>query len=254
MFNKFRRKVLRVGQKDGEKTVDQDFEDGKTLHTELQQTIAHFSTGLDAYVGHTQALVQSVLQTTTEFDLIFQKSPNHDFAVVAAESKSAHDELSLQYTDAFVRLSSSRGLAAGAARFEESKKQCTSREEYRSKRDYYHAKLNEIQKNREKILAAGKQESEKELDRTKRNQWHFDEHNKGYERLNDTLKAEFKEQWTNRFENMGPILTEFLNTERTFVEILQRSVCALQDHTTLLPPNTSWEDLVDLETELKSVL
>jgi hypothetical protein len=246
MINKFKRNFLKVGQKEGQRTTDDDFDEKVPNQTELYANYQHLKTDLISSAQHVTnavasiekiegALLSCVPSDSTNAQGISGLHKLSQDLVVATQDVVIKD---MQEGDLVV-------LQRKCETGEEFKKRLLLREEARSKMDYYRAKIEEIRKEQAKLAGQGKQETPKEKERFTRNENNLQTFTTSFNKLNQELKLEMEQTWASRHGSMELILKAIETDEAMLVAVLSSN---LQKSNFLLPsPSSSWAELMNLD-------
>jgi len=246
MINKFKRNVLKVGQKEGQKTTDDDFDEKVPNQTELYANFQHLKTDLMSSAQHLTSAVTSIEKF--EGAIVACVPGEHPHAPAISGLHQLSQELVATTQDVVIKDMQDGDLVVLQRKCEtgeEFKRRLLEREEARSRMDYYRAKIEEIKKDQTKLAAAGKQETPKDKDRAARNEANLQSTTTEFNRLNQELKLNMDQTWSERHGSMDPIMKAIETDEAMLVALL--SSC-LQKGAQLIPsPSKSWAELMNLE-------
>lgn len=246
MINKFKRNVLKVGQKEGQKTTDDDFDDKVPNNLELYNNYQHLKTDLINSAQHVTSAVACVEKMESALVTCLPNDCAQSQGVVGLH-KLAQD-LVMSTKDVVIKDMQEGDLVVLQRKCEtgeEFKRRLSEREEARSKMDYYRAKIEEIKKDQAKLAAQGKQETVKDKERFTRNEANLQNFTASFNKLNQELKLEMDQTWTSRHGSMEPILKAVETDEAMLVALLSGN---LQKSSLLLPPtSSSWAELMNLD-------
>lgn len=246
MINKFKRNVLKVGQKEGQRTTDDDFDDKIPNQTELYSNYQHLKTDLINSAQHVTTSVASIEKM--EGALAVCIPVDHINAQAVTGIYKLSQELVVATQDVIIKDMQEGDLVVLQRKCEtgeEFKKNILLREEARSKMDYYRAKIEEIKKDQAKLAAQGKQETAKDKERFTRNEGNLQNFTTSFNKLNQDLKLEMEQTWSSRHGSMDPILKAIETDEAMLVAVLSGN---LQKSSLVLPsPSKSWAELMNFE-------
>jgi len=248
MINKFKRNVLKVGQKEGQRTTDDDFDERVPNQTELYSNYQHLKTDLMNSAQHVTSAVASVEKI--EGALVTCVPADHPNAQATSALHKLSQELVVATQDVVIKDMQEGDLVVLQRKCEtgeEFKKRLLLREEARSKMDYYRAKIEEIKKEQTKLAGQGKQETAKDKERFTRNETNLQTYTTSFNKLNQELKLEMEQTWASRHGSMEPILKAIETDEAMLVAVLSSN---LQKSALLLPsPSKSWAELMNLDAD-----
>lgn len=245
MFQKFKRKVLGVGQ--DQKTVDSTFDAAQANFMKLHELLPTIRKHISTFLSHSRGWVHSQALVSEDFSALFATAEPHQLGEVVSEHKRSAEDLSKAKYEEEAKKFDEGCLAKVnqiAEQFNALKARLEAREEMRSQLDYYRVKVGELQAKRDKAAASGVKEPPKDVERLDRNEKNLEEVQKSFTDKNNQLTQDLLRVWDNRLDLFGPVLVEFLRGQNNFASIFSSSA----QHTNHLLQNyvhpPSWNELL----------
>jgi len=229
IFTKLKRNIV-MSMENGEKTVDQNFEAAKQNIDQYQLVIQALKQKLEGCMAHSKGLALMGEQLTTDFQNILQRAPNNQYVQLSNDAKQIHSNFSKSYEDIEKTIEGGchRRLNSLMDTFASFRDRTKTRNESRDAYDYYVTRVKKLHASRDKLLGEGKRESDKDMDARLKTEKKLEDATQTYTSQNDSLIVDMTNVFNSRFDVLGPCLTEFIASERSFAQAYQSNLQMLR--------------------------
>jgi len=208
------------------KTVDPNYDNARANYEQLCIVVDALKKRLETNLAHAHGFALTADQLTNDIHTILIKSANQTLITMGNDAKQVQAGF-LKQEEAIsksIENSALQRLNNLIEVFNQFRGRIKGREEALESFDYYSSKVTKLHASRDAALVKGQKESSKDLENRQKTEKKLEDATAVYKTANDGLVRDLTYIWNSRFDQLGPVLGDFLTGEKAFASCISNAI------------------------------